>query len=155
MKHFLSSSQSRRHVQCHAIIKPNLCFAQIVNDCIGSHWQKAIYLQGYDYYHRLFLSHICYRCLLQMFSSCWVAIACSLNSLRSSLCCSQWHEVLHTPRSFQIFTQRCSSQQRLVGSNLWQPTDQTTPPSPLWIKPVISGFAQTRAHTQAEECCRG
>lgn len=52
-----------------------------------------------------------------MFSSSWEALACSLRTLRSSLCWSQQHEVLHIPRSFHISIQRFPAQQLVMQSS--------------------------------------
>lgn len=88
-----------------------------------------------------------------MFGSCWEALDCSWRSLRTSLCQSQRHEMLHTPHSPDLHSEISSP--AALGSELWQPLDQATPPSHLCIKPLLSGFAQTRAHVQVEECWGG
>lgn len=95
----------------------------------------------------LFLSHICYRCLWQMFSSCQEALACSLRSLRSSLCWSQQREVLHTPRSFQIFIQRFPAWQRLVQTS---GSPQTKQPHPVIFESSLS-FLGLRKHVRTHK----
>lgn len=96
---------------------------------LGTTGRRVVYLQGYDYYDRLgkrtlFLSHICYRCLRQPFSSCQEALACSLRSLNPA---SAGLNVLHTPRSFQIFLQRFPDRQLPVQTSGSPQTEQPHP----------------------------
>lgn len=98
----------------------------------------------------VFLSHSSYRCWWQMFRSCWKALDGCWRSLRTSLCQSQLHEMLHTPHSPDLHSEISSP--TAPGSELWQLTDQVTPPSHLCMEPLMSGFAQTR---EVQECWGG
>lgn len=73
-----------------------------------------------------------------MFSSCWEALDCSWRSLRTSICQSQLHEMLHTPRS-PIFIQRFSAPQLLVQSSS-SPWTKCLPPATFAWSPSFLGL---------------